>query len=113
MLGIPDIGGPIDVLSTFRPAENLLFDLYDHPEEVERLVWELHALWHRFFTEINSILMPVNPGYTNWSGIYNDQPFYILQADFAYIISPDMFDRFVKPELVATCKKLPGTIYQR
>ncbi|NJD01522.1 MAG: hypothetical protein FIA99_02710 [Ruminiclostridium sp.] len=111
LLGMPDIGGPMDILSVFRPADNLLLDLYDYPEEVNRLVWELHDLWHRFFNEINDVLMPVNPGYSNWSQLYCDKPSYVLQCDFSYMISPAMFNEFVKPELIASSRKLPHTMY--
>ena len=51
----------MDILSVFRPGENLLLDLYDHPEEVIRLIWEIHELWHRFYQEINDVLQPVTP----------------------------------------------------
>jgi hypothetical protein len=111
MLGMPDLGGPIDILSTFRPGENLLYDLYDYPEEVIRLVWELHELWHRYFRELNDILLPVNHGYTNWCSVFCDKPFYILQADASYMMSPEMFSEFIKPELEATSQRLQQSLY--
>lgn len=111
LLGMPDLGGPSDILSTFRPGDGLLLDLYDYPEEVNRLIWELHDLWHRFYNEICEVLQPVNPGYSSWCQIYCDKPSYVLQSDFSYMIGPEMFNEFIKPELTATCKKLPNTIY--
>lgn len=111
LFGMPDLGGAFDLLGVFRPAEKLFLDLYDEPDEVKRLTWELHELWHRFYKEINDILMPVNPGYTDWSAIYRDKPGYILQADISYMISPDMFNEFVKPEIEATCKRLDKVFY--
>ena len=111
LVGMPDLGGILDILSTFRPADNLLLDLYDYPEEVNRLIWEIHHLWHKFYSEINEVLQPVNPGYSDWSQLYSDKPSYIIQSDFSYMISPAMFEQFVKPELEATCKRLSYTIY--
>jgi len=35
----------------------------------------------------------------------------MLQCDFCYMIGPEMFDTFVKPELTATCEKLPHAFY--
>jgi 5-methyltetrahydrofolate--homocysteine methyltransferase len=86
-------------------------DLIDYPEEVERLTWEAHLCWHQAYEEINDVLQPVNPGYSDWSGIYSDQPTYMLQCDFSYMISPRMFGRFVLPELQSTCKRLPRSFY--
>ena len=111
LLGMTDLGGNLDIPATFRTTETLLMDLIDHPEEVERLTWEAHECWHKAYQEINEVLQPINPGYSDWSGIYSDQPSYMLQSDFSYMISPKMFRRFVLPELQATCKRLPRTFY--
>ena len=110
-VGMPDLGGVLDVLASFRGAENLLMDLYDEPDEVRRTVWEIHHLWHRYYQEINELLQPVNPGYCDWAGIYSDTPSYVLQCDFSYMISPDMFNEFVAPELKAAVKRLSRTMY--
>jgi len=111
LMGMTDMGGVLDVLSTFRPSDKLLLDLYDHPDEVTRLAWELHDAWFTCYEALNDVLQPHNPGYSDWSGIYSDRPSYIPQCDFCYMIGPDMFDAFVKPELAATCRRLPNTIY--
>ncbi len=110
-VSMPDLGGNLDVLSTFRPSEKLLMDLIDKPEEVKRLVWEAHELWHRYYAEINEILQPVNPGYSAWANLLSDEPYYMLQCDFAYMIGPGMFDEFSLPELKATCKKLGNPFF--
>ncbi len=111
LMGMTDLGGNLDILSAFRPSERLLLDLYDHPDEVKRLTWEAHEMWHRFYDEFNAILQPFNPGYSDWSGIYSDRPNYMLQSDFSYMIGPRMFDEFAKPELEATCARLPYSLY--
>jgi 5-methyltetrahydrofolate--homocysteine methyltransferase len=110
-ISMTDLGGSLDILSTFRPSEGLLFDLYDHPAEVKRLTWEAHELWFKYFEELNAILQPVNPGYSAWQPFLADKPYYMLQCDFCYMIGPDAFEEFVKPELVATCKKIPYPFY--
>jgi 5-methyltetrahydrofolate--homocysteine methyltransferase len=111
LMGMTDLGGNLDILSTFRPSEKLLFDLYDHPEEVKRLTWEAHVVWHEYYEVFNQVLQPHNPGYSDWSYIYSDKPSYMLQCDLSYMINPAMFDEFVKPELAATCKRLPRSFY--
>jgi hypothetical protein len=110
-VAMTDLGGNLDVLSTFRPGEKLLTDLIDHPDEVKRLTTEEHRAWWRCFEEIDSILRPENPGYTAWCPIFSETPYYMLQCDFAYMIGPKMFDEFVKPELAETCRKLSNPFY--
>lgn len=110
-LDMTDLGGNLDLLSTFRPGEKLLLDLYDHPAEVQRLTWEAHHLWWFYFQRLAALSGPQNPGYTAWTTIYSEQPYYMLQCDFCYMIGPEMFDTFVKPELAATCRRLGNAFY--
>jgi 5-methyltetrahydrofolate--homocysteine methyltransferase len=110
-IGMTDLGGNLDVVSTFRPGEQLLLDLYDRPDEVKRLAWETHEAWWQAFRDLDATLRPLNPGYTGWAPIFSESPYYMLQCDFCYMIGPEMFDEFVKPELVATCRRLINPFY--
>lgn len=111
LMGMTDLGGNLDVLSTFRPGERLLLDLYDHPAEVKRLLQEAHKVWFQYYRALHEVLQPLNPGYSDWSAIYSEVPSYMLQCDFCYMIGPAMFDEFAKPELRSTCRKLPHPFY--
>lgn len=110
-VGMTDLGGNLDLLSTFRPSEKLLLDLYDYPDHVKRLTWEAHELWWRYFEEITAEMQPLNAGYSSWYGVYSEEPSYVLQCDFCYMIGPDQFDEFVKPELAASCKRMANGFY--
>lgn len=109
-IGMTDLGGNLDILASFRPGEHLLLDLYDAPGEVLRLLWEAHDAWWKTFGELHAAL-PRNRGYTAWTPIFSTEPYYMLQCDFCYMIGPDMFDRFVKPELAASCRRLKNAFY--
>jgi hypothetical protein len=110
-VGTTDLGGTLDVLSTFRPSEDLLLDLYDYPEEVKRQTWALHEPWFQAYDLIQQSLGKYNPGYTCWTPIFSEEPYYMLQCDFCYMIGTDMFDEFVKPELAAACKRVKNAFY--
>ncbi len=109
-VGMTDLGGTLDILSSFRPSENLLLDLYDSPDEVRRLTWLVHDLWWRAYDEIDSVQRH-NPGYSCWTPIFSEKPYYMTQCDFCYMIGPDMFDEFVKPELTASHRRLTNGFY--
>ncbi len=111
IMGMVDLGGILDVLAIFRSTDNLLMDLYDEPEEVKRLIWEIHDLWIRYYNEINAVLKPYAKGYSDWSKIYSEIPSYVIQCDFAFMISNEMFVEFAKDELIAQTEKIPNTIY--
>jgi hypothetical protein len=110
-VAMTDLGGNLDILSSFRPSEKLLLDLYDFPDEVKRLTWEAHEMWWRYYEELHKAQRPPNPGYTAWTPLFSEEPYYMLQCDFCYMIGPGMFDEFVKPELAASCRKLKNAFY--
>ena len=110
-VALTDLGGNMDILSTFRPSEKLMYDLFDCPEDVKRLNWRAHEMWWKYFEEFNGITVATNPGYTSWASIFSEEPHYILQCDFCFMTGPDMFEEFVKPELAATAEKLTNVFY--
>ncbi len=108
-----DIGGNLDVLSVFRPGEDLLMDLLMDPESVKEKTWEVYEHWWRCFEDLQEVLRPgnLNPGYSAWLTLYSEVPYYVLQSDFSYMISPEQFDMFVKPELKASAERLGNAFY--
>ena len=111
MVGMTDLGGASDVVSSFLTGERMLMDLYDEPEEIKRLMWETNTLWWHAFREIDKQFRTGNRAYTCWTPMFSEQPYYMLQSDFCYMIGPEMFDTFIKPELVANCRQLPHAFY--
>ena len=66
LMSMPDLGGVLDIVAVFRETENLLIDLYDTPEEVLRLCDEAYTAWMEAYHDLNSVLQPINPGYSDW-----------------------------------------------
>lgn len=110
VVGMADLGGALDILSTFRGAENLLCDLYDSPDEVKRCVGEIQKAWRGYFDAINDIIRG-SEGYSHWFGMYSEKPSYIMQSDFSYMIGPEQFASFTAPELASTGAGLFNAVY--
>lgn len=106
IIGMVDLGGVLDILATFLGSQELLLHLYDNPWHVKRLAGEITELWLRFYDEINDILRPCARGYSDWLGVYSEHPSYVLQSDFSYMISPEMFREFALGELDSTSQRL-------
>ncbi len=111
VMAMTDLGGVLDILSSFRTPEGLLLDLYDYPDEVLRCVEEIQTLWFRYFDEINDIIKNEAKGFSSWCGVYDTKPTYILQSDFCYMISNEMFNTFVGPELKTSAARLSHPYY--
>jgi len=106
-----DLGGNLDILASLRDTQQLLFDLYDSPEEVIRLGDRITALWWRYYDELAGIIAEAGRGTTPWAAIWSPERCYMLQSDFSYMISPQMFERFVLPDLSACCDALDHAFY--
>jgi 5-methyltetrahydrofolate--homocysteine methyltransferase len=106
-----DLGGNLDILASFCGSDGLLFDLVDHPQEVDRLVKDITGLWLRYYTELDAIIRPTCRGTSTWAPLWTTGQTYMLQSDFCYMISPAMFERFVLPDLSAICAALDYAFY--
>lgn len=111
LLSMADLGGILDILSTFRPGELLLYDLIDEPEQVKRLTEEAEEAWRRIYWEFYKAQNAAEYGCTDWSTIYSRDPSYVLQCDFCYMIGTDMFEEFVLHTLQRDCAALANTLY--
>lgn len=111
VLGLPDLGGILDIISTFFPGEKLIFEVCDNPSEVKRLISEIEDIWTQYHNKFIDILKGRIPGYSDWSLVYSDKPLYIVQSDFSYMISPQMFKELVLPTIINNAVKIPRTIY--
>ena len=110
LMGMPDLGGVLDVAATLVGTEELLLDLYDAPEEVLRLVGEIETAWYAAFDDFAEILLPQG-GYSNWAGIAGKKPGYIIQCDFCYMLGNPMFRRFVLDTLRRDTERLEHVMY--
>ena len=106
-----DLGGNLDILASLRTTQQLLLDLYDAPEEVERLAGEITRLWLRYYDEQYAIIGPLGRGTAAWTPLWAPGRSYMLQSDFSYMLSPAMFERFILPDLVACCDAMDYAFY--
>jgi 5-methyltetrahydrofolate--homocysteine methyltransferase len=83
----------------------------EQPAEVEKVSRQVTAAWLRYYDELDAIIRPGCRGSSCWTPIWSTAKTYMLQCDFAYMISPRMFERFVVPDLAACCERLDHGFY--
>ena len=110
-IGQTDLGGNLDILASLRGTHELLMDLHDAPEEVDRLTRTITQLWMRYYDELDAIIQRGRRGGSYWAGFWSPGRGYMLQSDFCYMISPAMFERFMLPDLRACCEFLEYPFY--
>jgi hypothetical protein len=110
-VGFTDLGGNLDILASLQSSQTLLLDLYDKPEIVKRISSVVTNHWLRYYKELFAITQKTGRGTTPWAPIWAPGRCYMLQSDFSAMISPQMFETFVLPDLALCFKELDFAFY--
>ena len=108
---LPAIGSSVDLLASLRGTENLLYDLYDHPEEIKRALSEIRSAFRTAYMLLTDRMMARQEGMATWMPIWCRDRYETLQCDFSAMISTDMFKEFVLPDLMEQSEFVGKTIY--
>ncbi len=108
---ITDLGGIMDIVASLRGTQELLYDLYDYPDEIKALSKRITQMWKRAYDLQLEMVKKVDQPYNNWMNIPSAKPWYPLQCDFCYMISPAHFDEFVMPDLVEQANYVERPVY--
>lgn len=108
---IPDLGGIMDIVASLRTTEPLLYDLYDYPDELKEFSKKVTEIWLKVFDSQVELIRKTGQPFNNWMNIPSSKPWYPLQADFAYMISPAQFEEFILPDLITQIEHMPRSIY--
>ena len=108
---VTDMGGAYDILAALRGTQTLLLDLYDRPDAVLSYIERLQPAWLAYFRHCAGRALARQGGMTAWMPIWSDRPWYPLQCDFSAMISPEMFARFVLPDLRWQTERLDRSVY--
>ena len=108
---ITDLGGIMDIVASLRTTEPLLYDLYDYPEELKEFSKQVTELWLKAYQLQVEIIRNTDQPYNNWLNLPSSKPWYPIQCDFSYMISPVQFEEFILSDLVTQVEHLERSIY--
>jgi 5-methyltetrahydrofolate--homocysteine methyltransferase len=106
-----DLGGNLDILASLRGTQDLLYDMCDVPDEVERLCRQITDAWLAYYDALDALIAPAPHGSSAWAPLWAPRRTYMLQSDFAYMVSPAVFERFVLPDLETCCAAIDHPFY--
>jgi len=102
------IGSPLglpanDLLSMHMDTQSFLFALVDHPEWMAEAILTGARDQLRTWQELQALMRAQGHEYwygnAGWMALWAPEPFLSTQSDVSCMLSPEMFDRFVVPEL--------------
>ena len=100
----------IDTLSILLGSERLLLAMASEPEKVKAALGKLMPYGKVIYDRLYSITNPVNNGSIDWMGLWCRKVL-TTQCDLSVMISPQMFDEFVKDDLQSTYDYVDYGIY--
>lgn len=111
-LGIPNLGGMMDIVESMRGANNSLIDLYDNPDEVKRLNDDIYNAYEFAYKEYIKVISE-KPflGYTGWIPLLSQKPYFISQCDFCCMIGQEQFSEFIEETLKKEANLIERSFY--
>ncbi|MFA9465661.1 MAG: trimethylamine corrinoid protein 2 [Velocimicrobium sp.] len=112
LIGIPDIMENVDVLASMRGVQDLIFDMVDEPEEVQRRLDQIQAIYFDYYNQFYDIVKGIEGDscYTVFQ-IWGPGKTAKIQCDFSALMSPNQFREFVQEELRKQAKQLDHVLY--
>lgn len=98
---MPDLMENIDVLSSMRGAQDILYDIIDEPEEIARRVGQVTDLYYDYYDRFYDLIRDDQGGnaYTVFQ-IWGPGRTVKLQCDCSAMIGPDDFREYIQPSLM-------------
>jgi hypothetical protein len=113
LMSTPDYIGNLDGLINLRGVEDTIIDLIDDPDRIKSgiktMMNAVKTVGSEYFETINEACDGGSAfaWYDTWAkGRHN-----LVQCDFSAMISPQMFEEFVLPDLTETCDWLDYPVY--
>lgn len=97
VVGLSDLHGPSDHLSSLRGNQELCLDIKDKPDVFERALWHITELYWEVLVAHAGQILSAQDGTTNWQRWWAPGLSEVLQEDFADLLSLDDYRKFIQP----------------
>ena len=102
LVGNPCLMPANDMLAFVIGTENVLLGMAEHPDWISRAISQLSANFvemMRYFQQRAKRTHAFWYGNAGWMPFWAPEPFVAMQSDISCMISPDMFEAFIVPDL--------------
>ena len=111
LVGVPDLHSNMDALSALRGPQDLCIDLMDVPEKVDAAIKTIRRSYAPVFEKIEEAGNMAGRGYIGLLPFYCEERFTVLQCDFACMVRPEHFRRWILPALDEESAYLKHSVY--
>jgi hypothetical protein len=111
LVGVTDLHGGVQLAAALRDPQQLAIDMLDCPEQVHKLVDLVSPMWFDVFQGSYDITKHTQTGTTTWLPAWSPGRWYPVSCDFSCMISCELFNEFVLPDIAAQVAWLDNSIY--
>ena len=112
LVGLADLHGAFDILTSLRGPQDLCFDLADDPELIGRVALRAADLFNRAYQENRRWLLEAGQTIsTTWTRFAHDGPAYVTSCDFWCLVSEQMACDYVLPTILAEANPLDRAVF--
>ena len=105
-----DMHSNLDALRGLRGTQELCFDIIDHPDEVERALDQVRALYAPVYEAVFAAGQ-MQQGTTSWLPAFCERRFAVVECDVICLLSQKHARRFVLPAIAEEAAYLDHCIY--
>ena len=110
-VGVSDIGGVLDILSSFLGPTEIIVAMRRRPELIDTCRAIILEKLLKVYDDLQNIIDNYNLGCNTWLNVWCPKRYYTMQCDFAAMMSPKYFRRFALPDLVSQAEHMDYAIY--
>ena len=111
LVGYTDIHSGADAADALRGTQELLMDMYDTPEETKKLVENCGEAFGTVFNHFNKMLKDAGQPSVTWINIPSFDTFHIPGTDLGAMLSEDMYDEYILPEVEKEVKYAKHNVF--
>jgi len=111
LISIPDIGGVLDILSSFLGPTNIILTMKRNPDIINTCRTIILEKLLRVYDALQNLIEKSCDGCSCWLGAWSKKRWYAIQSDFSAMLNPEWFKKFVLPDVVAQAEHMEYAIY--
>jgi len=110
-VSITDLGGVLDILSSFLGPTNLLLTMKRNPHIIDTCREIILEKLIKIYDKLYEIIKRDCKGFNAWLNIWCRKSWYPVQCDFIAMLNPKWFKRFALPDIIAQIEHMDYGIY--
>jgi 5-methyltetrahydrofolate--homocysteine methyltransferase len=111
LVSVTDIGGVLDILSSFLGPTNIILTMKRNPNIIDTCRTIILEKLLKVYDDLQKKISQFCDGCNCWLGVWSKKRWYALQSDFSAMLNPAWFKKFVLPDLVKQAEHMDYAIY--